>query len=55
MDIKEFITHKTRWLNGFDNHMKLSHIDFKTYMKMNGMDDEEFDTLNELTNRKNNV
>jgi hypothetical protein len=46
MELNEFVIHKTRWLNGFSNHMKLGSIDFKTYMKMKGMTDEEFNVLN---------
>ena len=46
MSLDEFVIHKTRWLNGFSNHMKLGSIDFKTYMKMKGMTDEEFNVLN---------
>ena len=46
MELEEFVIHKTRWLNGFSNHMKLGSIDFKTYMKMKGMTDEEFKVLN---------
>ena len=46
MELEEFVIHKTRWLNGFSNHMKLGSIDFKTYMKMKGMTDEEFNVLN---------
>ena len=46
MELKEFVMHKTRWLNGFNQHMKLGNIDFKTYMRMNGMSEEEFEVLN---------
>ena len=51
MELNEFITHKTRWLNGFSQHMKLGDIDFKTYMRMKGMSEEEFNILNEQTTR----
>jgi hypothetical protein len=46
MELNEFVMHKTRWLNGFSEHMKLGNIDFKTYMCMKGMSKEEFDILN---------
>ena len=46
MELNEFVMHKTRWLNGFSQHMKLGNIDFKTYMRMKGMTEEEFDVLN---------
>lgn len=46
MTLDEFVIHKTRWLNGFSNHMKLGDIDFKTYMRMKGMSEEEFNVLN---------
>ena len=46
MTLKEFVMHKTRWLNGWSEHMKLGNIDFKTYMRMRGMSEEEFDVLN---------
>ena len=46
MELNEFVLHKTRWLNGFSQHMKLGNIDFKTYMRMKGMTEEEFDVLN---------
>lgn len=52
MELKEFIIHKTRWLNGWGEHMKLGNIDFKTYMRMNGMSEEEFDMLNEQADKK---
>lgn len=45
MELNEFIIHKTRWLNGLSQHMKLGNIDFKTYMRMKGMSEEEFDVL----------
>jgi len=45
MTLKEFVMHKTRWLNGWSEHMKLGNIDFKTYMRMRGMSEEEFDIL----------
>ena len=51
MELNEFITHKTRWLNGFSEHMKLGNVDFKTYMRMKGMSEEEFNVLNEQANR----
>ena len=51
MDLNEFIIHKTRWLNGFSEHMKLGNVDFKTYMRMKGMSEEEFSVLNEQANR----
>ena len=47
MELDEFVIHKTRWLNGFSEHMKLGNIDFKTYMRMKGMTEVEFDVLNE--------
>lgn len=46
MTLDEFVIHKTRWLNGFSNHMKLGDIDFRTYMRMKGMSEEEFNVLN---------
>ena len=46
MELSEFVMHKTRWLNGWSEHMKLGNIDFKTYMRMKGMSNEEFDVLN---------
>ena len=46
MKLDEFVIHKTRWLNGFSEHMKLGNIDFKTYMRMKGMTEVEFDVLN---------
>ena len=46
MELNEFVMHKTRWLNGFSEHMKLGNIDFKTYMCMKGMSKAEFDVLN---------
>ena len=46
MKLNEFVIHKTRWLNGFSEHMKLGNIDFKTYMRMKGMTEVEFDVLN---------
>lgn len=52
MELNEFIIHKTRWLNGFSKHMKLGGIDFKTYMRMKGMSEEEFNILDEQSNRK---
>jgi len=52
MELKEFVTHKTRWLNGFSEHMKLGNIDFKTYMRMKGMTAEEFDILNKQSDKK---
>ncbi len=52
MEINEFIIHKTRWLNGFQEHMKLSNVDFKTYMCMNGLSKEEFDVLDAKSNKK---
>jgi len=51
MNLNEFIIHKTRWLNGFSEHMKLGNVDFKTYMRMKGMTEEEFNVLNEQANR----
>jgi hypothetical protein len=46
MEFNEFVMHKTRWLNGFSQHMKLGDINFKTYMRMRGMTEEEFNVLN---------
>ena len=51
MKLDEFVIHKTRWLNGFSQHMKLGDIDFKTYMRMKGMPEEEFNILNEQATR----
>lgn len=51
MNLKEFIIHKTRWLNGWSEHMKLGNIDFKTYMRMNGVSSEEFDVLNKQSEK----
>ena len=45
MELKEFVMHKTRWLNGFSKHMKLGDINFKTYMRMKGMTEEAFNIL----------
>ena len=47
MTLDEFVIHKTRWLNGFSQHMKLGNIDFKTYMRMKGMSETEFNVLNQ--------
>ena len=52
MTFKEFLIHKTRWLNGFSEHMKLGKVDFKTYMCMNGLSKEEFDILDVKSNKK---
>ena len=52
MTLEEFITHKTSWANGFSEHMKLSNIDFETYMRMNGLGKEEFAILNNKSNEK---
>lgn len=52
MNLKEFIIHKTRWLNGWSEHMKLGNIDFKTYMLMKGITEEEFDMLDAKSNKK---
>ena len=52
MDLNEFIIHKTRWLNGLSQHMKLGDINFKTYMRMKGLSEEEFDVLNARTDEK---
>lgn len=52
MELNEFIIHKTRWLNGFSQHMKLGNIDFKTYMRMKGMTEEEFNFLNKKSHGK---
>jgi len=52
MELDEFVIHKTRWLNGFSKHMKLGNIDFKTYMRMKGMSEEEFNILNGQSDRK---
>ena len=46
MELKELLMHKTRWFNGWSEHMKLGNIDFKTYMRMRGMSEEEFNMLN---------
>ena len=46
MELKEFVMHKTRGINGWSEHMKLGNINFKTYMRMSGMAEEEFDVLN---------
>lgn len=52
MNLKEFIIHKTRWINGWSEHMKLGNIDFKTYMLMKGITEEEFDMLDAKSNKK---
>lgn len=52
MTLEEFVIHKTRWLNGFDKHMKLGSVDFKTYMRMNGVSEEEFAVLNAQSEKK---
>lgn len=52
MDLKEFVIYKTRWLNGFNKHMKLGNVDFKTYMRMNGVSEEEFTILNRKADEK---
>ena len=46
MELNEFVMHKTRWVNGWSQHMKLGNINFKTYMRKKGMTEEEFDVLN---------
>ena len=46
MELNEFVMHKTRWVNGWSQHMKLGNINFKTYMCMKGMTGTEFDVLN---------
>jgi len=51
MKLEEFVIHKTRWLNGFNKHMKLGDIDFKTYKLMNGVSSEEFDVLNKQSEK----
>jgi len=52
MELNEFIAHKTSWSNGFSEHMKLSNIDFETYMRMIGLSKEEFAILNNKSNEK---
>ena len=52
MTFEEFLIYKTLWLNGFNKHMKLGNVDFKTYMRMNGLSEEEFDILDAQSNRK---
>ena len=52
MELSEFITHKTSWANGFSKHMKLSNVDFETYMRMMGLSKEEFAILNNASNAK---
>ncbi len=52
MTLEEFVIHKTRWLNGFNKHMKLGSVNFKTYMRMNGVSEEEFTVLNAQSERK---
>lgn len=44
--------HKTSWANGFSKHMKLSNVDFETYMRMMGLSKEEFAILNNKSNEK---
>ena len=51
MTLEEFVIYKTRWLNGFNTHMKFGDIDFKTYMLMNGVGSEEFDVLNKQSEK----
>lgn len=46
MELNEFVIHKTRWINGWSEHMNLGNINFKTYMRMKGMTEVEFDVLN---------
>lgn len=52
MTLEEFVMHKTRWLNGWSQHMKLGNVNFKTYMRMKGMSEEEFDVLNIKSEQK---
>ena len=52
MNLDEFVIYKTRWLNGFNKHIKLGSVDFKTYMRMNGVSEEEFDVLNAQSEKK---
>ncbi len=52
MTFNEFIIHKTRWLNGWSEHMKLGDINFKTYMRMKGLTEEEFAMLDDKSNEK---
>jgi len=52
MTLEEFVIHKTRWLNGFNKHMKLGSVDFKTYMRMNGVSEGEFAVLNRKADEK---
>ena len=52
MELNEFVMHKTRWINGWSEHMKLGNINFKTYMRMRGMTEIEFDVLNSKSEEK---
>ena len=52
MELNEFVMHKTRWVNGWSQHMKLGNINFKTYMRMKGMTETEFDVLNAKSEEK---
>jgi len=52
MTFNEFIIHKTRWLNGWSEHMKLGDVNFKTYMRMKGLTEEEFAILDAKSNEK---
>ncbi len=52
MELKEFVMHKNRWLNGWNKHMKLGDVNFKTYMRMKGMSEEEFARLDIKSNKK---
>jgi len=52
MTFNEFIIHKTRWLNGWSEHMKLGDVNFKTYMRMKGLTEEEFAMLDAKSNEK---
>jgi len=52
MEFNEFIVHKTRWLNGWCEHMKLGDVNFKTYMRMKGLTEEEFAILDAKSNEK---
>ena len=51
MEIGDFLAHKHRWMS-FSKSTNSPNVDFKTYMRMNGLSKEEFATLNDASNAK---
>lgn len=39
----EFETYQQQWKNGYHTQFRLLDIDFRTYMVMKGMSEEEFE------------